>query len=63
MGGAVRYGTAELVPVKNDTSENRPAPALKCFFGNARGLTGKVDILKNYVDNLKLDIIGIAETF
>jgi hypothetical protein len=47
--------------------ENRPAPApspvLKCLFVHARGLTSKIDILKNYVDKLKLDIIGIAETF
>jgi len=63
MGGAVRSGTAELV--KNSIVENRPAlaPALKCFFVNARGLIGKIDILKNYVDRLKLDIIGVAETF
>jgi len=65
MGGAIRSGTAELVPVKNSIAENqnRPAPALKCFFVNAQGLTSKTDILKNYVDKLKLDIIAIAETF
>jgi len=48
MGGAIRSGTAELVPVY-DTSENTPtpalapapAPALKCFYVNARGLTGR----------------------
>jgi endonuclease/exonuclease/phosphatase family metal-dependent hydrolase len=65
MGGAVRPGTAELELVKNSNMENRPAPApaLKCFFVNARGLISKIEILKNYVDKLKLDIIGIAETF
>ena len=33
------------------------------FFVNARGLVGKIDILKNYVDKLKPDLIGLAETF
>jgi hypothetical protein len=48
---------------KNVTEEGRPALALKCFFVNARGLISKIDVLKNYVAELKLDVIGIAETF
>ncbi|MGE5822757.1 MAG: reverse transcriptase domain-containing protein [Nitrososphaerota archaeon] len=37
--------------------------ALKCFFVNARGLLSKIDILRDYADSMKLDIIGIAESF
>jgi len=37
--------------------------ALKCLFVNARGLVSKIDVLKQYVSEMKIDIIGIAETF
>jgi len=37
--------------------------ALKCLFVNARGLVSKIEDLKQYVSEMKIDIIGIAETF
>ena len=30
---------------------------------NARGLVSKIDVLKQYVSEMKIDIIGIASTF
>ena len=33
------------------------------MFVNARGLIRKIDILKTYVYEMGLDIIGVAETF
>jgi len=40
------------------------AHALKCLFVNAQGLVSKFDVLKQYVSEMKIDIIGIAiETF
>jgi len=39
------------------------AHALKCLFVNARGLISKIDILRTYVKEMGLDIIGVAETF
>jgi predicted nucleic-acid-binding protein len=43
--------------------EGRPAPALRCLFVNTQGLISKIYVLKNHVDEIKLDVIGIAETF
>ena len=37
--------------------------ALNCFFVNARGLLSKIDVLRDCAVQMKLDIIGVAETF
>ena len=35
--------------------------ALKCLFVNVRGLVSKIELLRKY--GMKIDIIGVAETF
>ena len=62
MDGAVRSGTAELVNNSNVENRRTPAPSLKCSFVKARGLVSEIDILKSYVEKLKLDIIRKAES-
>ena len=47
----------------NKSTESGSAHALSCFFVKARGLLSKVDSLRNYAITMKLDVIGIAETF
>ena len=37
--------------------------ALECWFVNARGLIGKIAILKTHVYEMRIDIMGVAETF
>ena len=39
------------------------AHAFKCLFVNARGLISEIDILKTYIHEIKIDTIGVAETF
>ena len=49
--------------IKTASNNKDRVNSLNCFFVNARGLIPKMDILREYVIDLKLDIIGVAETF
>ena len=39
------------------------AHTLECLFVNARGLISENGVLKTYINDIKIDTMGVAETF